>query len=423
MKKDLINVTEYFYGDTESCNSILAYDGVRQKHLPVSSSPIKEYIHDVNRFLFSGGITPNFINLPEDHYGIKVINGLVKKYFTNQLFSLWKTVSITGEVLVTFEIKNGEVFLEFFDPREYEPLFHKDGSLKEAHISTKVKIMGETYVYKFSLIEGAKIEYPLVLVKDSKSYNWEENKTITELPTKKVQAYLIKTNHDLTKNRGNSDFNISSLNLSFSITRMEYGLDENEYFFGNPLIDSPDSGDTIKRLNKKIQVLNKLPNDEGGGHDLLQPKGLSADQIAYLQHKKEAFKRAMGITNTQEVRLNDASGIALRMMNDGLISKAQEKWTDIVVGGLVPLFNQILQGLQEYGIVGLGSFYRKDNVFISRKEPYFNKTENEKLLSLSIAERLIEMGVNRVHALKETYYTHKSIEEIESMLRPNLEDI
>ena len=153
------------------------------------------------------------------------------------------------------------------------------------------------------------------------------------------------------------------------------------------------------------------------------PRALHPDQLEYLKYKKESFKRSMGITNTQETRLNDASGVALRIMNDGLISKAQEKWTDIVSGGLVPLFNQILRALQDYGTVGLGSFYGEENVVITRIEPFFARTEQEKIQSLTVAERLIELGVDRAQALKETFFTQLSIDEINKMLRPNLEDM
>jgi hypothetical protein len=74
-------------------------------------------------------------------------------------------------------------------------------------------------------------------------------------------------------------------------------------------------------------------------------------------------------------------------------------------------------------LYNLASLYSTPIFKISRKQPYFSVTEQEKLQSLEVANRLIEMGVDRVHALKETYYTHLTMQEIESMLRVNLEDI
>ena len=264
-KNSFIDVTRYLYGQSDTCASNFVRDNVRNIRLPVASTPMKEYVQDVNRFLFSGGIYATFKNLPDDHYGAKQIQKLIKRYFTNQLFSLWETISTTGEVLITYEIFNGEVSLEFFDVREFEPKFDKEGSLKEVKVKTRVRMDGELYIYKFDLRPGIRVEYPLVKERESHNYDWQANANPRVLKTKEVQACLVKTNHGVTSNRGTSDFSYSSLNLSLSITRLEYGLDENEYFFGNPLIDSPDPSETIYRLNKKVQVLTKMPADEGGG--------------------------------------------------------------------------------------------------------------------------------------------------------------
>jgi hypothetical protein len=417
-----IALTQYLYGSSQVTRISEMWDARRETYLPVQSSPLKEYVHDVNRFLFSGGINININELPENHYAHEFINYVANKYIHPNLFPIWELLALTGELLTVVRIKNGKPSFEFFDPREYS-LVTVNNKVTQVKIRTIVELEGKRYIYRFEVTPFNYVEYPLVLEEKEANYEWDKVAEFVNHGFKRIPINLIGLNKNLTNKRGNPEFNWGSLMLAKSIATIEYGLDENVYFFGNPLIDSPDPDKTTKDLNAKKQVLQKLPPDEGGGHELLQPQALSETELNYLKIKKESFKRSMGITNTQETQLNDASGVALRIMNDGLISKAQSKWEEIVTYGLEDLLDLVLQLAQDLGILSLGVHSDKSLITIARSEPYFIRTEDEKLKSLDVAERLIELGIDRAIALQETYYSHKSIQEIELLFRPNLEDV
>lgn len=417
-----ISLASYLYGETSISKINEMWDSRRRIYLPVQSSPLKEYVNDVNRFLFSGGINVSLPNLPDEHYSHQLIKTVSDKYIQSNLFSIWELLALTGELLIVVRQQKENFSLEFFDKREYRVTTSK-GNITEVKVKTIVELEGKRYIYRFEINSFNYKEYPLVLEEKETHYDWESSATYVNHNYGVVPVQIIGLNKKLTNNRGQSEFNQSSLMLAKSIASIEYGLDENLYFFGNPLIDSPDPKRTIKDLNNKVQVLQKLPNEEGGSHELLQPVTLSSSELEYLKFKKESFKRAMGVTNTQETRFNDASGIALMIMNDGLISKAQSKWTEIVTYGIEPLFQLILSLAEKTQVIGLGSKKDAKIVEIHRSQPYFIQTNQEKLQSLEIAQRLIEMGVDRARALQETYYTNKTLQDIEEMLRPNLEDL
>jgi len=421
---DLTTTIEALYGLRESKEASCLYDPSRGQYLPVQSSPLREYVQDVNRFLFAGGVSLANHTLPDSHPSNALIDQLVKVGINPYLDNLWELCAITGEILalVRFNYKNLPS-LEYFDRREFTPTYDKAGKLTEVSIYTSITIDGIRYIYKVKADKSHYYEYPLVKEQYAKNYQWDSNVTLVEHNYGEVPAQVIKLNPSINSKRGKPEFNTASVNLAASIVFMEYGLDENVEFLGNPLIDSPDPRETIKALNQKKQVLQKLPSDEGGGHEILQPAPLTQHELEYLKYKKEAFKRLHGITNTQETRLNDASGIALRIMNDGLISKAQSKWSQIVEAGLNPLLDLVCRLGQAQGLYNLGSFFPKCGFYLVRKEPYFAQTEGEKIQSLEVTNRLIEMGVDRAEALKETFYTHLTLEEINAKLRVNLEDI
>lgn len=422
MDSKQIALAQYLYGGGESTRLSHMWDARRGVYLPVMSSPLSEYVNDVNRFLFSGGVSINLEGLPKEHYSHELVETVSNKYIQPNLFPIWETLALTGEILVVIREKEGKFNFEFFDAREYS-LVIVDKKITSVNVKTIVKLEGKRYIYKFEISAFNFVEYPLVLEEKETSFDWASSATYENHGFNMLPAKVIGINKTLTNSRGNPEFNWASLKLAKSIVTMEYGLDENIYFFGNPLIDSPDPDKTTQDLNDKKQVLQKMPPDEGGGHQLLQPVPLTEAELNYLKIKKESFKRFMGITNTQETKFADPSGVALRIMNDGLISRAQEKWTEIVSYGLEDLLDLVLYLAESKGIISLGSLSNKPIVRMFRAEPYFIKTEAEKLQSLDVAERLIELGITREQALQETYYTNRTLEEIRLMLRPNLEDV
>jgi hypothetical protein len=418
MDKKRIDRVEALYGLKKHRDLSDLWDGRRKVTLPVQSSPMSEYVNDVNRFLFAGGITLES-NLGSDHRAHGLADAFVNQKINPVLGALWETLAIAGDVVAILRFSGTYCSLEWFDPREFKPTF-KSGEMVEVAVKTKVSIDDVTYIYRFEVDAEKFCEYPLVKETEATYYDWEKNKNLISHGLGVIPAELIKINPSLKKSRGASEFSEAALNLSAAITSMEYGLDENVYFFGNPFFDSPDPRATLKDLNEKRQVLQKLPNEEGGGHSLLQPEPIDATTLDYLKYKKETFKRLMGITNTQEVRLNDASGAALRIMNDGLISRAQSKWEEIVSDGLVRLIKKYVTCAYQTGLTPLPN--QEIAWEYHRSQPWFIQTDAEKLQSLDVAERLFDMGVDRAIALQMTLLPHLSLGKIEELFRTQIED-
>ena len=418
----LIDKIRYLYGASTGCSENPCYDSARRKTLPVQSSPLREYVNDVNRFLFSGGISITAEGLPSNHSAHEYLKKH-NEYLSKFLFNIWETLATTGDLLIVLnKTLEDRVGFEFFEYDEFKPVY-QHGELISASIRTTVMVDGKEFVYR-RVIDGETYkEYPLVLTSRERYHDWE--KSYDEVPHgfEEIPAIHIKVNPSFNSNRGYPEFNISSVNQAASIVRIEYGLDENIEFFGNPLIDSPDPDATIEALNNKIQVLQKQPNEDGGGHTLLQPNPLSSEEIEYLKYKKEAFNKSLGISNPFETDSKDssASGRALIIRNDAIISRAQTKWQEIVDDGLAILFEKLLRISGKLNHIFLGSFDQK--VKISRNLSYFTPTQEEQLKELDIAERLVDLGVKPDVSLQLTFFKSKTLEEINQLLRPNREDV
>lgn len=422
-----IALTEALYGKKSSEGIAPLFDDSRAKYLQVQTSPLKEYVQDVNRFLFSGGISINgYMDLPSNHPSIGWVNRFISKEINPYLTSIWETLAITGEVVAVLKFnQRNKPIIEWFDIREYE-LEYEGDVLTEVEIKTTVVKNTQKYVYKYKVDAFGYYEYPLVEVREATYFEWDKAVQFVPHGYGFTPVQVLKLNPSIHTKRGKSEFNLSALGLAKTITFLEYGLDENVEFLGNPLIDSPDPKATLKALNKKSQVLQKLPADEGGGHSLLQPQPLTPTELDYLKFKKSEFRRLMGITNTTETQLNDPSGAALRLMNDGLISKAQTKWTEIVESdGLEDLITKFARMASSLGIFSLGSLQTQEDCIytLQRSQPLFTLNDNEKVSALNVAQMLVDLGVDRIYALKETLYSHLTLEEIQSKLRVNLEDV
>jgi hypothetical protein len=420
-KHSIAKLIKYLYGIDSSCKHSAVFDSRRNKILPVNSSPIKEYINDVNRFLFAGGINVDLDkSLQDSPHQLLIEESLRVNKFNSILESLWKYLAITGEVLILVRFKDGLPYFEYFEKENFKPTY-VGNELTEVLIKELIEIDEELYEYRLKINRQFYVEYPLVLADQADRYDWDANQELIDHPYGVTPGVIIQNTKDIKNSlRSTSEFSYSDIRLAISIITMEYGLDENVYFFGNPLIDSPDPERTIKALNNLSQVLEKLPNEDGGGHTLLQPQPLTSTELDYLKYKKESFRRNLGVTSPYETKLTDVSGVALRIMNDGLISRAQSKWQTIVEDGFSSLFQLILTMASRLNLV---SDLGKVDFSINRIKPYFEQTSKEKIESLEVARQLIELGIDRSEALRETYYTNLSLEEIEEKLRPTMDDL
>ena len=200
---------------------------------------------------------------------------------------------------------------------------------------------------------------------------------------------------------------------------------ENIHLFGNPMLVSPDPEDTLKRLKARVQVLQKEPNEDGGTVDVLQYNAIEPEHLDLIALLETSFNKLMGIKSGTEVKSADVSSLTLRIMNSATISKAESKWQTYVEDGLEPMFETILKMAAIDGILLIVNINDEESycIEITRKMPYFVESPSEVSQQLAVAQQLVDLGVDRVEALKSTIWPGLTYGQIEEKLRPNLEDI
>ena len=382
--------------------------------------PCLEYLSDVYRFLFAGGINVDIADTPFNEYQ-KWLNKLIKKNkLGSKLRTYWYETSKTGETLLVPSKKNNYYLIKFFSKKEIKPIFDKNDDLIELRIERKIANKG---IYRLRITNEAYFSYeayaktPTI---DEKT--WLGGEMLPHMYGV-IPAILVQNNLCTKTNRGTSDFTDPVLKMAEAIAKTDHNYDETNRFFGNPLIDSPSKSRTTKALQNKEQVLQKEPNDEGGGHDLLQPVPFTREQLDYLKSQKDSFRRSIGVLSPIDEVSGEHSGVAIHNLTDGLVSVATEKWEILVNEGLEPLFDMILRMASLDGFLNLsGDLVIKDcMVEISRKKPYYTPTPQDIKTNCDIALSLLELGVSRENALK-IIYPHKSSDEIKDLINPILEE-
>lgn len=426
-ERNLKNLLWYLQGDENECKSSELYSKDRRKYLPPIASPINWYINEVNRFLFSGGL--NFsMEFPDfDSQGIKseyleeIINF---NDLQSKLYSIWELGAIEGELLLVPRLVNDLYQIDVYTKDEFEYIY-KEGKLYEVIIKRYVHYEDEnkTYIYRMDIDQEKYTNYPLVPEWEIESFKWEENGI--EFPHEYgfTPVVIIKNRVKVTEDRGISDFNHSTTKQAAAILLATYDALENIHLFGNPLFISPDPKDTLDRLKNRVQVLESSP-DSDGRIDSLKFNSISSQHLELIDKLEKEFNNSMGIAR-QDVTPNEMSSLALRILNSSTIAKAESKWTNYVESGLRPLMEMILIMSSQDGILSSINRDARETYAISilRNENYFPMSPQEQVQNLEVATRMVELGVDRAQALKETIWSHLSIQEIEARLNPNLEDI
>lgn len=409
-------IIEYLLGITEKCNNRLFYDSRNKIRLPIQSSPLSEYLKDLNRFIFSGGLSFNVLGDSDGESDSQALIDLVVKQnrLQSSLYSLLEKAAVHGELLVEAKPKNLGYNLYFYSPRSYK--VDDDGKVFIEHDVIKDKT---TFVFRHEVDNQYYYDYPLVEKRMAKGFKWDKNVNKIAHGYNEVPVQIIKNKTSIDSDKGIQEFTWADINLACSIIKLEYGLDEGVYFFTNPQFTSNDPDNTINELVKKTGVLY---SDEDSPIGLLQPKPLSEDVSNYLRDKKQAFRANLGV---QDLSMNltrsssEISGKALTILKQPLIQKAEERWLSLVTDGLQPLFDLILRMAAKNQMI-TGQY---KEVTINRIKPYFPDTPTDKLDKLRVVSELIEIGLSREEALKSEFWPHMSLEEIREKIRPNLEDV
>ncbi len=426
---ELTEVLWYLVGDIPECthhSSIYSKD--KKKNLPPLVSPVSRYIHEINRFLFDGGLKIDVPSDKDERLKTTYLEDVVdRNELQSNLYSIWETCVIEGELLVTLRL-SGELYkFDFFNKREFNYTYDNQGNLDKVNIQKLVYKEDEDtyYVFKFDINKNEYINYPLVEYKEAEEYNWEQNKTVVPHEYKLVPAKVIKNRVKVSEDRGISDFNHATMKQAVSEILAVYDALENVHLFGNPLIISPDPDDTLDKLKKRIQVLTSMPEADAGKLDTLNFSAISREHLDFIDQLKDNFNESMGIKSDNAEIGKDVSSLTLRIQNSSTISKAESKWQNYVDNGLEPLLEKVLLMANTDGILSNVDPLDPEtyNVNLNRNKPYFPISPSEKVQQLNVATQLVELGVDRSEALKETIWSDLSLEEIESKLSGNLDDL
>jgi hypothetical protein len=179
---------------------------------------------------------------------------------------------------------------------------------------------------------------------------------------------------------------------------------------------SPDPDDTIQRLKKRIQVLQKEPNEDGGGPEYLNIDPIKKEHLSLLDRIEGHFRMHMGISAAYKELPTQISNVALKTLNSATIDVAQSKWLNYVDNGLNRIIKLCLEFAIQDGILSLAL----PEITCTRIKPYFAQSSQELLQNATYAQTLIDMGIDRAIALQQVVYPHLSIERVNEILNPML---
>lgn len=418
--QETLQIIEYLSGYDVNLNleyQRLHNKGLGYKRSPLLTTPFRIYLSTVDRFLFSGGITPEVYRSDlEDPRSILVNQVFNENRLNATLSEVWERGSITGEVALVFSQNtlNGKPItgykLDYYDKTEFTPEYNGN-VLEGLKVLTLREFEGKTYWHKFNLYPDRFETFPLVEYGTEHRVNWDKIKE-TKANLWGILPSVVIQNKPNAKGRGLSDFDKASVDMAIELAIANLDNAEQHHFFSNPLFLSNDPKETLKSLKQRVQVLF---SDEESPITLLQPSAIPDSSFTFKDKLKDALFEHLGISGSADNVPSDTSSITLRLLHSKSIATAENKWDNYVTNGLAPLFGKILIASAIDGQVlgvskGDPDSYR---VNFRRNRSYFPYSPLEKQQASIVAEALINLGVKPEIALKEVYPDMKTEELLE----------
>lgn len=406
MKLASVKIIDYLLG--VNCSELISCKETKRLAMdktPIQVNPFKYYLGQINRFLFSGGLSINTDNEQQ----LEFLNNFWKlSNFPALLENYLERTSVTGEILMLPRYENGEYKINFYECLEFGI---KDDKLI---ILTTKKVGNDTFYYRFDVDSENYYHYPLFNVKTHTKPDWKVEK-VEPHGYNENPWVIVKNKYCLKAARGKSDFDDAAISMCCQLL-LQYGAaSENFYFFGQPWFASPDPKDTLRRIKSRINVFQKLGPEDGGSVELLSRSGMPKEQSVYIKELANNLYRHLGISVQSDINgKTDLSYVALKLLNEDTISTAETKWISLVENGLEPLL-ELISRLGKLDKVWVGE---PEKVELKRKKPYFNLSAKEQLDLLTISERLVEAGVDTIKAYKFGIFGHLDEAEIEELM-PN----
>lgn len=416
MDNKLVELIWYLVGERPKSDHSIAWNWSKRECFPVVTSPMANYLNAVNRFLFSGGIQVDVFSAEADDARQKFLDEVMRdNHVLAILDSLWEVGAITGEVLADIELlENGKYNFEWYDATQF--------TYSKGAYDIKFRVMdGEVESFFRKRIWRDRIDtWPLVPVKVERAYDWELQKETLPHSYGFHPCQLIKNSIQIGKKRGCGEFNFGACRMAVAeLMTMFDGL-ENVHLFGNPIIASADPAKMLSAIKKRLQVVEKSIPEDGGAPEVLTFQAISEQHLSLIDKAHSNFMEFMGIqTRDNEVR-GDLSSIALKILNSSTISIAEKKWANFVDDGLKPMLEKVLVMAAVDGQLGQvdANNYDTYRLTVHRQKPYFPESPQERIQLATLAQSLVDLGIDRTRALRETIFPGYSLAQIEEMIRP-----
>jgi len=406
MQLSQIKIIDYLLGvDCKELISTKETKRLAMDKTPLQVNPFKYYLGQINRFLFSGGLSISTKNEAQTEF----LNDFwLSNHFPALLENYLERAAVTGELLILPRYKDGKYSVNFYESLEYTVV-----NDRLSIITTKTK-GSEKFFYRFDIDKENYYHYELFNVKTHTKPDWKVIKTEPHFYAENPWI-IVKNKYCLKNEKGKSDFDNAAISMCCQLL-LQYGAaSENFYFFGQPIFVSADPRDTLKRIKQRVNVFQKMPNEDGGGVEILSRSGMPKEQSVYIKELANNLYKHLGVSVQSDINgKTDLSYIALKMLNEDTISTAETKWVSLVVNGLQPLL-ELISRLGSVDKVWVGV---QEKVELKRIKPYFSLSAKEQLDLLTISERLIEAGIDPVEAFKFGIFSHLDKEKIEELM-PN----
>lgn len=427
-----IKTVQYLCGDdVAGLGRLYSSKSSNRNRKAVLASPFSRYLKRVNQFLFSGGLSLDVMgaDAPDPRQDwIEMQTSHMK--LDSLLDDIWTQGAITGEIFLAFtQAKNLDgtaqsVFdVRLFDKPEFVPVYSKSGELVSVTVTQLRMVDGEKMVWRSEYDSEKYSVWPLMKLS---SYQMGQMPEPEETPHSygAVPGVVIQNLGQDFRERGRSSFDAAATDMAIELVNQLCDSASAYHHFGQPIILSPDARETLKRLRQRANVLEKLPEADGGAPSVLQMQPMPSDHKEFVRDLSHRLAAHLGTPEVEETGRTgrEISSLTLKIMHAETIACAEKFWCAYVTDGLKALFEKMLVASAFEGVLANVNPNDPDSfsVAITRKRPYFSVSPAEKQQQLQIVEQLVLLGVRREDALAQEFYTEKSAEQVLEMLEGDI---
>lgn len=396
------------------------------ERLPLLSSPFSRHLRQVNRFLFSGGLNATAVNHDSDDPANIFLDEQYDKIKLDALLEgILERGMVTGEILLTFQQQLDPVTGEiepYYDVKIYDALEFSHGVTDIAGepeecytISYIVEHDDRDHLFKKIITRSLFIQFPLIPLEQAESFEWSlAQAQVVAHDYGFLPATVLKNKLMPGTVQGIPEFNRAAIEIATEIAKLDVDMASNHHYFGSPLIASPDPKQMNKDLKARRQVVEKLPNEDGGSPEILNFQPVPETALKQQDRLERSLAQMLGTDDfgSADVK-SDLSSLTLRLLNGNSISLAEEKAL-LYIGGLQVLFGKLLRAAAIDGVIADVSAADPASykVLITRKKPYFEETPAERSQNIGNAAALVELGIRREVALQKYVFSDLTEQEV-----------